>query len=110
MIWGPPYRAGLAAGGKAVDWVGRYLERIAAWTNEQIATARRAQVEDATHRAEFGEVARVVDVTSDGRVDPGCIPYGLVPQIPSTKDVGLRVIGHRHSQPLQEGGTIATSN
>lgn len=69
---GASYLAGLAAGGEAVDWVGWYLERIPAWTNEQIATARRAQVKDAAYRAELEEFARV-----------RCAPWGGANRAPA---------------------------
>ena len=49
---GASYRAGLAAGGEAIDWVAWYLERIAAWPDPRMAAPARARLDDPTFCAE----------------------------------------------------------
>jgi hypothetical protein len=47
------YRAGLAAGGHAVDWVRWYRERLLRWPNPEAAQSHLAALSDASHRAKL---------------------------------------------------------
>ena len=47
------YRAGLAAGGEPVDWVGWYSQRLRRRPNQDVAQSQLARLCDAEHRAKF---------------------------------------------------------
>lgn len=50
------YRAGLAAGGEPVDWIGWYQQRIAGWADQQLAARAQESLDDAGFRAEFASL------------------------------------------------------
>jgi hypothetical protein len=47
------YRAGIAAGGEPVDWVGWYRERLRRWPDQKTAQPQLANLGDTEHCARF---------------------------------------------------------